>query len=306
MSSTLRNDAFLTLDGDEDFLLDWDFYNSSKSRCTPTLPRWWYQLSTRQRNIVRALLATCGALGIIALIFTIAFKTSSGPPARSESGAVGVTETATVSNSYAHAPPPAPAPPPPRVPRPQPEPAWPDAPVDIGTFLPGGRAPPPEDENVYSPYVDADLAPEEADPLPERPAPQPSAQAMPAFPRCAWSSYRLPDTARPFLYDVALQLDAALVRVNGTARIALALSAPAPCLVLHAAPSLNVAALPLETSDGTVPGASPPLPHDHLRTNFWVRRTCMRMPLATPTASTAACRQWWPPPGSAAPGPPCQ
>lgn len=268
MSSVTRNDAHFTLlDGDDERLLDWDGYASPQSKCMPTLPRWWYQLSTRQRQIARGLLAACGVLGLIVVISSsFAAPGSSSPPqAQGDIASAAATAPLVVhAKSTRGAPQTQAEPPPPALSAL----SHPELPIVGPPFAASAGLAPSPVETAGAP-MDADLIPAAGASQEPAPAPAPAAAPAPAsnpgqgpapFPQCSWGSYRLPTNVKPFKYDVWLQLDAQLANANGTVRIALALASPAQCLVLHADRSITVAARPLDTADGPVPGALPPHP----------------------------------------------
>lgn len=249
MSSVARNEAFLTLIGDdEDLLLDWDIYASARSQCLPSMPRCWYRLSTRQRSIVRAALILAGIAGLITLIVTVAHRGGGSSPSQPQQAAFNDERTATQSNL---------GPPStrnqlgPSPPSPSPE----LTPEQIDVHTPTVYPPLLTPDDVGTGTVDEE-APPQAPPTESAPASPPPIPAPAVFPMCTWDSYRLPSTVKPFLYDIKLQLDAALEHVTGSVRIALALEEAAPCLILHADPSLNISVQPLETADGPVPGGT--------------------------------------------------
>lgn len=225
MGSAARNASYFTLlDGDEDVLLNWDGYAQSKSQCFPSLPGWWYRLSTRQRAIARGFLCVCIGLALLALItsWLTGGSNSSSSPRRS----------ATPTESQSSVTPP------------HTEQAWPS-----NIPIPDTTAPPTDTTPTYGDYTEPQGAG----------ASEPTASLPPsAFPRCSWSHYRLPPAIKPFLYNISLQLDPALTQVNGSVRIALALDEPTPCIVLHADRSMSLTVEPLDTADGPIPGLPPP------------------------------------------------
>lgn len=260
MGSAARNESYFTLiESDDGVLLDFDDYSSRKSRCCPSPPRWWYRLSTRQRGIARGFL--WGAL-VVTAIGVVVYRVTGGSVDSATAQSPRSSPVPDVrpghdvgDSSWATSTPPEP---PPLETSPYTEPSTNTPGTDPATEW--VQATPVYDDYTEAMPVYEEVSHRDGEATTAASPPPPPTHST-AFPRCTWGNYRLPTTTKPFLYDISLQLDPSLSHYNGSVRIALSLEEPTPCIVLHADNSLSLEVDPLETADGTVPGARALLCH---------------------------------------------